>query len=67
MALVGSPPTREAWIEITKSATVGLQNLSPPTREAWIEMFALASADLAAVKSPPTREAWIEIHLSVRR
>ena len=37
---VGSPLTREAWIEIDHGPVQdGLFNKSPLTREAWIEMY----------------------------
>ena len=33
-----SPPTREAWIEISMKIDWTALNGSPPTREAWIEI-----------------------------
>ena len=39
--LFRSPPSREAWIEISDMATSFLIAESPPSREAWIEMYLL--------------------------
>ena len=58
-----SPPTREAWIEITPiTASRRCRFPSPPTREAWIEMMLLLGVSVP-IASPPTREAWIEMSL----
>ena len=37
--LVGSPPTRGAWIEISVTSSDKATGLSPPTRGAWIEII----------------------------
>ena len=38
----GSPPSRGAWIEISRTAsTLSASDRSPPSRGAWIEIYAV--------------------------
>ena len=57
---IKSPPSRGAWIEMTRLVSRAAINTSPPSRGAWIEIFA-AFAAYGGVVSPPSRGAWIEI------
>ena len=59
--MVGSPPSRGAWIEIS-AHTARLHEFreSPPSRGAWIEIEG-GTAYAAADASPPSWGAWIEI------
>ena len=41
-ALLPSPPSRGAWIEIRALAEIQKKQLSPPSRGAWIEMLLLS-------------------------
>ena len=57
----GSPPSRGAWIEISRTEeNAPVSPESPPSRGAWIEIFVTNMGDFA-VESPPSRGAWIEI------
>ena len=56
-----SLPPREAWIEITVTASGACSCRSLPPREAWIEILSTVSSLSIVSLSLPPREAWIEI------
>ena len=64
MKIVPSPPSRGAWIEITKSLDKIVDHVSPPSRGAWIEIHRQQENRLCR-ESPPSRGAWIEISVLV--
>ena len=56
-----SPPSRAAWIEISRHMTgQNMKSPSPPSRAAWIEIDTAINIRVL-IKSPPSRAAWIEI------
>ena len=65
--ILKSPPTREAWIEISGKLNQNQLNQGrlPPGRRG-LKLKGLKAMEIWK-KSPPTREAWIEITPSPTR
>ena len=61
MTLPMSPPSRGAWIEISRRQMQSGLLRSTPSRGAWIEMSEQMYCRNLQNKSPPSRGAWIEI------
>ena len=59
-AVVRSPSSRRAWIEMARFCGASVKSWSPSSRRAWIEISKspLFSSNFA---SPSSRRAWIEI------
>ena len=60
-AVLRSPPSRAAWIEIETLTAAKNYTESPPSRAAWIEIITPPAKSVATTPSPPSRAAWIEI------